>query len=229
MYLSLIRGDAVNPFALNEELRYARTRRVSNPQVARAREKIIGDASAIAVTGIRFIGRELNIIDRPIGLHFAELLAGNELDIDAKAALHLDVRSQTLSFIRMHNANKASLLEERALSDHLLPLFDHPPAEQREFDLGRKAVVHADQSRRTATTAAGDVIFVENQHSACLALRKLKCDGGAHHTGAHNHDIGRACAIGTHAAASLKRPFFKSRSTWCAALCPGAPVTPPPG
>src|SRR5215469_4981981 len=93
VYVSLIGGNAANAFVLNEETRHACLRRVSNSKVARTREEIICYPSAVSITRGRFIGRELDVVNHPIGLQFAELLARYKFDVDAQTALHLTVRA----------------------------------------------------------------------------------------------------------------------------------------
>src|SRR6476661_5385934 len=129
----------------------------------------------------------------------------------------------------MYQANEAGFLKECSLPDEFAPVLEHLQADQCQLYLCGKAVVHADQSRRTPTSAPADVVFVDYQDPASLALSQMERDGGAHYACAQDYDIGRTSAVCVHAAPALNLPFFQSRNACCAALWPGAPVTPPPG
>src|SRR5437016_4030217 len=74
------------------------------------------------------------------------------------------------------------------------------------------------------------MVLVDDCDGPCFAPSKLKSNRRTHDAGTDDHEVGGSWkATGTHATAPLNLPFFQSRNTWCAALCPGAPVTPPPG
>src|SRR5581483_503017 len=155
-----------------------------------------------------------------------------QLNVNAKFPLHRDVLLQSLRLVRVNNAYEPGFTEVSGLAYDFTPVLEYLQTDDCELHLGRKAVVHPHQGGRASAATAADVFFFNDRNLSGAASRKLECNGGAHHAGAENYDVrdfGEAGVAVTHAAASLKRFLFQSRSTCCAALCPGAPVTPPPG
>ena len=79
---------------------------------SRARaEKIVGDAGAVAIAGIGFVGGKLDFIHRPVWLQLLEFSAIDELHIDAEFALHFHILLEPFAFARMNYADKAGLAE----------------------------------------------------------------------------------------------------------------------
>src|SRR5581483_6348729 len=150
----------------------------------------------------------------------------------AEFTLHRDVFLQPLGLVRMHDADESSLAEIAGFPNHFAPMLKHLQTDHRQLHFWWVTVVHANQRGRTAAAPAPNMLFFNHRDLASATACELEGDRGPHHAGAQNDDVRDFWKIGVataHAAASLKRFFFQSRRTCFAALCPGAPVTPPPG
>src|SRR4051812_40666682 len=150
----------------------------------------------------------------------------------SKLPLHLDIQLQSSGLMRVHNAHKTSFAEVSRSAHDVWPVLEPAQANEGEFNLRGKAVMHADQRRRASTAAAAHMIFIGDHDLAGATLHKMERDGRAHHSCPDDDNIGcvrQWIGVCRSHAAPRNRPVFQSRSAWCAAFLPGAPVTPPPG
>src|SRR5262249_6027703 len=113
----------------------------------------------------------------------------------------------------MHDAHKSDLAKSAFRADSFVPVLKHLEAYKRKLRLRRKAIVHTDQCRRSAATAAAHVIFVDDDDAVGFATRQLKRDRRTHYPRANDDEVGRfGNSVAAHAA-SLSLPFFQSRNT----------------
>ena len=216
--------DAGDAPARDPECRGACLRPVDHAHLARPLQEVVGDAGAVSVARARLPGGERDIVHVPVGHDSGELVACHDARVHAVLALHGDVLLEAGEVALRDDAHEARLPEIAVAPHVVLPLAKNLEAFGGEVDLGRKAVVHPDERGGATARPAGDVPLVEHQNAAGPAARQVERDRGAHDAGAQDHVVGRPLPEPAHATRRLR-----SSSARCAALCPGAPVTPPPG
>ena len=212
---SLVGHNAANAIIIDVQGCCLRARRIDRPHMTRSTEKVSRHSSAVTVSRIRFISAQLHVVNVPVRLEFSQLSLVNEFDSRTESALHFDVELQSSRFIRLNNADKSRPPEVSWRSHNFLPVLKHAQADQGKFNFRRETVVHADQPGRSPASPAPDVILIDDDNLARLALRQMKRDRSTHHAGAENDHVRRLrqrTGIHKSHAASRYLPFFQSRS-----------------
>src|SRR5215813_3135911 len=130
----MARNHAANAALLRVQARNLRAGGVDCPEIARRVEKVTSYPSPIAVSGVRLVCRQLNIVYIPLRFELAQLLLVDELHIDSNLALHRDVELQSLSLVWVHDPDKSRLPKVSRRSHRIAPGLEHAQADQSQFD-----------------------------------------------------------------------------------------------
>ncbi len=81
---------------------------------------------------------------------------------------------QAFGFAGMDDAHKAGFAEVSFFADRFAPVLEHVQADQGELNLGRIAVMHADESGRTATASLTDMALIDDYNFSRLPFREME-------------------------------------------------------